>query len=92
MDRAAAGRLDRGGRRNPAPDYRLARQDVTRLPDIALVTMQKRTTTLARELETEQPLWLNFVFDLLDDVLDADGSAGGAARRGFSASSAPRSS
>lgn len=47
---------------NPAPDYRLARQDVTRLPDIALVTMQKRTTTLARELETEQPLWLNFVF------------------------------
>lgn len=47
---------------SPAPDYRLARQDVPRLPDIALVTMHKRPTTLARELDTEQPLWLNFVF------------------------------
>ncbi|MFO1267021.1 MAG: SCO family protein [Rubrivivax sp.] len=46
----------------PAPDYRLARQDVARLPDIALVTMHKRATTLARELDTDQPLWLNFVF------------------------------
>ncbi|MBL8288681.1 MAG: SCO family protein [Rubrivivax sp.] len=40
----------------------MARQDVARLPDIALVTMHKRPTTLARELDTEQPLWLNFVF------------------------------
>lgn len=44
------------------PDFRLARQDVARLPDIALVTMHKRATTLGRELDTEQPLWLNFVF------------------------------
>jgi len=46
----------------PAPDYRLARQDVAGPPDIALVTMHKRATSLARELDTEQPLWLNFVF------------------------------
>jgi len=46
----------------PAPDFRLARQDVARLPDVPLLTMRKRTTTLARELEGEPPLWLNFVF------------------------------
>lgn len=43
------------------PDFRLARQDV-RVADVPLVTMAKRRTTLARELDTDEPLWLNFVF------------------------------
>lgn len=44
------------------PDYRLARQDVARIPDVSLLTMHKRATSLARELDTDWPLWLNFVF------------------------------
>ncbi|MBL8341568.1 MAG: SCO family protein [Rubrivivax sp.] len=44
------------------PDYRVSRQEVASLPDVGLVTMQRRRTTLARELDTDDPLWLNFVF------------------------------
>jgi protein SCO1/2 len=43
-------------------DFRVERQVTPALPDVPLVTMRRQATTLQRELDVDEPLWLNFVF------------------------------
>jgi protein SCO1/2 len=44
------------------PEYTVARTDMPKLPNVALITMTGQRTTLLRELDADGPLWLNFVF------------------------------
>ncbi len=43
-------------------DFSVERSAAVRVPDVPLVTHERRRTTLARELAVDGPLWLNFVF------------------------------
>ncbi len=45
-----------------AADFSVERSAAVRVPDVALVTHERRRTTLASELAVDGPLWLNFVF------------------------------
>lgn len=48
--------------RAATPEFSVERRSVSRVPDVPLVTMQGRRTSLGRELETDEAVWLNFVF------------------------------
>jgi protein SCO1 len=45
-----------------APAFTVSRPPVATLPHVALVTMNGQRTSLARELDVDTPVWLNFVF------------------------------
>lgn len=45
-----------------AADVSVERSGAVVVPDVPLVTHERRRTTLARELAVDGPLWLNFVF------------------------------
>lgn len=45
-----------------SPGFQVARSAVGQLPPVPLITMAGKRTTLSKELDTDSPLWLNFVF------------------------------
>ncbi len=61
---AGAWALDALGHSTPAggSGYVVSRNDKLRVPDVPLTTMHGRSTTLGSELDTDDPVWLNFVF------------------------------